>query len=138
MAFTVLGIHGSTADAESLWTTLFISQEYIPHKDTDSNGAVSPDQEWQHPEPETLHYCKFGALTSDDRVDCLTHALFDLGAAQMGGHVRIMFLEQCPWITSRIESWADRHARSEQERIERERQHAIEMAAEQAFESAGL
>jgi hypothetical protein len=133
MAFTVLGVHQSNADSELVRTALFISQEYIPHKDTDSTGAVLPDQEWQHPEPENLHYCKLGVLTGDERVQGLIQCLFDLGADQLGGHARIMFLEQCSWITHQIESWADRHARCEQERIERERQHEIEMAAEQAL-----
>jgi len=133
MAITVLGIKKHGAQGAFPRTTFFVSQEYVPHKETDSSGAVLPNQEWQHPKPETLHYCKLGALTSDGGVDGLFHALLELGAGQMGGHVRILTPEECSWLNGRIESWADRHLREKQEELERERQHAAEMAAEQAL-----
>src|ERR1700722_11158154 len=130
MAITLLGVKKHRAECEFPPTTFFISQEYIPHKETDPSGAVLPNQKWQHPEPDALHYCQLGTLIGDTSVGGLFDILLKLGAGQMGGHVRILTPEECPWLDGRIESWADRHLRENQEELEQEGQHAKDMAAD--------
>jgi hypothetical protein len=126
MAITLLKITKRRARRELLRTTFLISEEYIQHKETIPDGAVLPNQTWQHPEPETLRYCKLGEFDGDGRVDGIFRALLDLGANQMGGHIRILTPEKCRWLNGRIESWTDRHIREERG-LERSR------AAEQAL-----
>lgn len=126
MAITLIGIRES-ADAGHI-TTFFISGEYIPHKERDEFGNVLPDQEWQHPEPAGLHYCRLGTFAMDEGVGHLLDALLNLGATQMGGHVRVKVVEDASWMPRQIETWADRAEREETERIERERQYQFEHA----------
>jgi hypothetical protein len=135
MAFTIVGMRKTAESGNPRETTVFVSQEYVPHKERDAVGGVLPNQEWQHPDPETLHYCRLGALTADVRVEDLIESILDLGAGQMGGHVRILFQEHAPWIEERLESWRDRHERRAREEQEYEREREMQAAA-QASERA--
>jgi len=98
---------------------------------------VLPNQEWQHPEPAELHYCEIGTLVGDERVTQLLESTLDLGIGQSGGHGRILDLEDCPWLNDRLETWADRQARTEEDEAEAERQrYAEEMARARCTTSA--
>lgn len=120
MAFTIVGLKASDA-ADFCNVTLFISQEYAPHKERDELCRVLRDQEWQHPEPEALRYCRLGTLTNDRRVQGILEALLDLGAGEMGGHIRILYLDECVWLAGQLESWEDRERHDAEERAEEER-----------------
>lgn len=132
MAFTIFAID-RTSSSRLNRLTLFMSQEYLPYKETDASGQVLPNQEWQHPEPNTLYYVRLGELACDGRVDGLLQSVLDLGASTLGGHARIIMAKTIPsWLRSRLETWDARELRSV--RQEREEQHA-RMAAEAAIRS---
>jgi hypothetical protein len=129
VAFTAIVLRTAPGEGGIRRSTLYVSQEYIPHKEKDESGAVLPNQEWQHPEPAELHYCEIGTLAGDERVTQLLESTLDLGIGQFGGHGRILNLDDCPWMNDRLETWADRQARTEEEEAEAERQrYAAEMA----------
>jgi hypothetical protein len=132
MALTILAINQSLTTG-LYRTAIYFSQEYMPYKATDAVGAVLTGQEWQRPDAETLRYCDIGELVTDTRVDGLLSTLLSLGAAEMGGHIRILFMDECPWLNGHLETWADRWARSQRELEERERQHVAELAAMEAM-----
>lgn len=122
MAFTVIVLRGAAAGTDLLRSTLFFSQEYLPQKERDPSGAVLPNQEWQHPQPDELHYCEIGTLAGDERVTGLVDMFLNVGTSESGGHVRILFLEDCPWLKDRLETWGDRQARAKQEYAEEQRE----------------
>jgi hypothetical protein len=105
---------------------LYLSQEYLPHKERDDDGVVLPNQEWQHPEPTELHYCHIGTLHGDDRVVQMLEATLHLGNSQFGGHGRLLVLDTCPWINEHLETWEDRHAREAEEQAQRDEGLAAE------------
>jgi hypothetical protein len=132
MAFTIVGMRKATEKGHPRETIVYVSHEYIPHKERDAMGGVLPNQEWQHPDPQTLHYCRLGTLMADLRVENLVESILGFGADHMGGHIRILFQEHAPWIEERLDSWSERRAREQQEyEREREMQAAAE-AAERA------
>jgi hypothetical protein len=130
MAFTVIGTNKVTAE-QSRSVALFTSEEYLPHKERDTSGNVLPNQEWQHPTPDQLHYCELGTLVTDDRVSQLINAMLELGADQMGGHARVVFTDDAPWLKQRTETWEDRAERERQQLAERERQESLKEAAKE-------
>src|SRR5580658_8871638 len=111
MGYTVLIVTNPQGDGLLRESTLFISEEYSPTKERDANGAVLPGQEWQHPPPEAMHYCKFGGSSADARAEQHLKTMLSLGAGQLGGHVRVLCLTECAWLTSQTENWDDRHER---------------------------
>lgn len=127
MAMTLLGV--PKKDRENIETAYYLSQEYSPAKDKDALGNIVPNQEWQHPVPETLSYCRLGVVTGTDRTDGILKALLTLGAGQMGGHIRII-LETAEWIEERVETLDDRRRREEQEENERYAHHIAEQQEE--------
>jgi hypothetical protein len=116
MAFTLLIVRGTQYGEELCRRQrLFISQEYLPKKDRDSSGQVLPDQEWQHPEADQLNYCEMGHLVLDDRCEDLIELVLHQGVTQLGGHSRLIVLEECTWIDSRVETWSRRQDREAME-----------------------
>jgi hypothetical protein len=114
---------------------LYVSQDYIPHKQRDALGGVLPNQEWQHPEPAALRYCEIGTSVADERVTQRMESILNLGIGQFGGHGRILELESCTWLNDRLETWADRQSRTAQEQAEAESQKcAEEMAMAPVFD----
>jgi len=124
MAFTFLALNKTTSEHKRL-VTLFISEEYAAFKETDTSGNVLPNQDWQHPVPEKLHYCKVGSLVGDERVTHLVRAVLELGAGEMGGHARVMFTDRAPWIKQQTETWEDRATREREQLAERSRQEKL-------------
>lgn len=127
MAMTLLGV--PKKDRESNETVYYLSQEYSPTKNKDALGNIVPNQEWQHPVPETLSYCRLGVVTGTDRTDGILKSLLTLGAGQMGGHIRII-LETAEWIEERVETLDDRRRREKQEEDERYAHHIAEQQEE--------
>lgn len=125
MALTVIGIREK--DGEMVRTNLYVSQEYLPHKDCDERGIVLADQEWQHPDAETLRYCFAGALEGDGRVESLLSHVLESGGPWSGGHLRVLFPDNADWIMDQLESWESRWQR---ERGELEAHHAAHRAQE--------
>jgi len=121
MASTLIVLRTDADSATGLRRlALYLSQEYLPHKERDAAGVVLPNQEWQHPEPTELHYCHIGTLHGDDRTLQVIEATLHLGNGQFGGHGRFLVFDTCLWIEERLESWDDRRAREEEEEAERE------------------
>jgi hypothetical protein len=130
MAFTIIGTNKVTADRRRS-VSLFISEEYLPYKERDTSGNVLPNQKWQHPTPNELHYCKVGTLVTDDRASQLITTMLELGADQKGGHARVMFMDEVSWLKKRTETWKDRAKRERQRLAERERQEILKEAAKE-------
>lgn len=128
MAFTVIALKKRTAE-QRCSVALFISEEYLPYKETDPSGNVLPNQEWQHPNLDELHYCRIGTLVTGDRVSQLINVMLELGGDQLGGHARVMFTDEALWLEQRIETWEDRAQRELQQLAERERQEMLKEAA---------
>jgi hypothetical protein len=129
MAMTLLGV--LKKDHETVETTYYLSQEYLPTKDKDALGNILPNQEWQHPVSETLSYCRLGAVIGTERIDDILKSLLTLGAGGMGGHIRIIFTEAAEWIEERVETLEDRCRREEQENAERYASYVAENQKEQ-------
>jgi hypothetical protein len=125
MAYTVLVLTDPQGDGLLSESVLFISEEYSPTKERDASGAILPDQEWQHPAPEGLQYCKFGNSSADARVNQHLKTLLSLGVGQLGGHVRMLYLAECSWLKCQTENWENRHAH-EAKRLEAEQRRELE------------
>jgi len=129
VAYTIVVVHSADDEGELHRRRVYLSQEYLPHKERDESGALLPNQEWQHPEPSELHHCDVGMLNGDQRAMQLIEVILNLGTGQTGRHGRMLTLESCPWIEERLETWVDRQAQVEEEQAaEERRRYAEEMA----------
>jgi hypothetical protein len=103
---------------------MFVSNEYVPTKTTGPDGEILPDQKWQHPDPDpvTLSYNELGGLTSSGRIDLMLRAIFRLGCAEMGGHMRVIDTHDMTVVDGRLQSWETRHENEEAERLAHEQE----------------
>jgi len=120
MAFTIVGVQKTTGRSRQT-PKLFISEEYFANK-CDDSGNVLPAEDWQHPRPEDLRYCRLGTLVTDKRAWDLIKIVLRLGTGQLKGCARIIETDQDSWLRSRTETWNKRAERERQRRAEHDRQ----------------
>ncbi len=130
MAFTIVGVERTTPEQRNT-SELFISEEYLPHKECDDTGNVLPGQDWQHPPLEDLHYCRVGTMVTDARAWELIRIVLEQGARELGGHARVIMTEQGSWLRGKIETWSKRAERERLQREEDERQERLKREAEE-------
>jgi hypothetical protein len=114
---------------------LYVSNEYDVTKKRDAAGKVLPDQEWQHPEANTLRYTAFGRFGCPESFESFLNAWLQLGVGQFGGHVRFIEEDAAAIVNGRQQSWdaklSEDEARSEEMEAERERERYREHCLEQ-------
>jgi RES domain-containing protein len=128
MAYTILRINRVNRATKLCESVIYISQEYLPHKERDATAAVLPNQQWQHPEPEDLYYCRLGTLKADRRSAQLFESSVSLGIGQIGGHGRLLDFKECPWLRRRTIPWAKLKTTIHKTFIEEEERRAAEEA----------
>lgn len=120
---TIVRVRSRQEDS-GVQVTLFVSEEYFPRKQKDSDGNILPGQEWQHPDPRTLRFNELGTLTSSERVDELIEVILMQGVAQLGGHIRVIDTVDFQLLQGGLETWVERRHHEEAElEAEQERNH---------------
>jgi hypothetical protein len=119
MALTIVCVRSLRGD-EKVDVTIFISAEYLPFKERDSEGNVLPDQEWRHPDPTTLRYTEVGVLGAPERIAFLLQLVIDNGIKAAGGHFRVIKDGGEELLKGRLQSWDERRAQEEAEEAQRQ------------------
>ena len=114
---------------------LFVSNEYDVTKERDASGKVLPNQEWKHPDANTLRYTEFGRFDCPESFESSLNAWLHLGVGRFGGHVRLIDEDAASILNGRQQGWdaklKEDEARREEMEAERERERYREHCLEE-------